>query len=288
MAKKEPVTITAAKISSKSSLIGNLFLGLVALIGAILVFITTPFGQNIIFPATMTPTLALATLPFVNQPTESSIVAVQTDDILLPTSTWTPIPSFTPLVTTTIFEDTFIDNRNNWDIGSGFPNIAAGKYKYKSDCPSSYSEFFCGTYIRVPFTFPKNFHMGIDFTILDSSPDAKIALGFQVRRRNSNLYYINYFITDMFYVMKAAYHKSDLEIIPKTSTSLMSADLESTNRFGIELQDAIFTPVINDNRLPQAEDGNMQNAGDTYLVVFVSRGYSATIQFDNLVVQEVK
>ncbi len=228
------------------------------------------------------------TTPTVNQPTEASVVTAQTDSILLPTSTWTPIPSLTPPAATTIFEDAFIDNRNNWYIASAFPHIAAGKYTYKVICPTEYASFYCGTYIKIPFTFPKNFRIEMDTMVLESSPEAKIAFGFQLRRNNVDHYYIIYFMTDSFYTLKSAYNQDDLEIIPKTTTDLIERELGSTNRFGIEVQDSTFTPIINGYRLSQGEDGNLRNPGASYLIIYISRGHSAILQFDNIVVQEVR
>ncbi len=203
-----------------------------------------------------------------------------------PTPTYTPTP--TSLSSATLFEDTFIDNRNNWFVTSDYPYIGAGKYNFSVGCPASYDSYFCGTYVNIPFEFPKNFLIEIDLKVLNLSTDAQFALGFQVRRNDKNLYYINYFITGGYYSLRSAYNTKDLEIIPKTLTSLMNAEPDSVNRLGIEVQDTKFTPIINGNRLSEGEDGNLPNTGQTYLVIYISRGHSASIEFDNLIVQEVK
>lgn len=199
-----------------------------------------------------------------------------------------PILSPTPPTATIIFEDTFVDNLKNWVISSSYPYIGAGKYNFLVECPANYSADFCGTHVKVPFVFPANFHMEIDLTVLESSTNAKVGLGFQVRKNKDNLYYINYFITDLYYLLRSAYNTKDIPIIPKTSTDLIENELGSTNRFGIEVQDSKFTPIINGYRLSQGEDWNLKNAGDSYLVIYISRGHSAMLQFDNIVVQEVK
>lgn len=225
-----------------------------------------------------TPTLAdISTSP---TPTQT----ITTTNILTPTYT----PTLTSLSSTILFEDTFIDDRNNWFTTSGYPYIGAGKYNFSVGCPASYDSYYCGTYVNVPFEFPKDFQMEVDLKILKPSDGAQIALGFQVRRTDKNHYYINYFTTDMYYVFRSTYKAKDLEIIPKTSTTLINTEPEAVNRFGIEVRDTKFTPIINGNRLTEGEDGNIPDAGQTYLVIYISRGHSASIQFDNLVVQEVK
>lgn len=201
------------------------------------------------------------------------------------TSTHTPTPTSKSLAT--IFEDTFIDNQNFWFVNSD-TYIGAGKYSFEVGCPANYLTYYCGTYVNVPFDFPKDFQMEIDIEVPESSNDANIALGFQIRRNDKNHYYINYFITDMYYVFHSAYNTNDLEIIPKTSTTLINTGSNVVNRFGIEVRDTKFTPIINGNRLTEGEDGNMPDAGQTYLVIYILRGSWATIKFDNLIVKEVK
>jgi hypothetical protein len=204
------------------------------------------------------------------------------------TSTLTSSP--TPPVAVTIFEDDFIDNRNNWYVESVFPNISGGKYTHKLSCPSSYVTFYCEAYvIEVPFTFPRNFQMEIETTILESSPDAHIAIGFQLRRNdNRNYYYINYFIPKGFYEFKILNNGIPFSLIPETPSSLIKGELGATNRYGIEIKDFIFTPIINDQRLEKVEDGNLLSAGGSYLTMIIARGESAIIHFDKLIVREVE
>jgi hypothetical protein len=175
-----------------------------------------------------------------------------------------------------------------WYIDTSASLIAAGKYTFEVNCPTENDSFYCGTYLKIPFVFPRDFRMEMDVTVLQSSSDANIVIGFQVRRRNLDQYYVSYFITDSSYSLRLAYNKRFLEIIPKTSTDLISKELSSINRLGIEVRNSTFTPNINGKILPQGEDGNLINAGDSYIEIFISRGYSARLEFDNLVVREVK
>ena len=109
-----------------------------------------------------------------------------------------------------------------------------------------------------------------------------------MRRNNNNYYYINYFITDSSYQLSIAHKENTLRIIPLTSTDLIEKGLGTTNRFGIEIINSLFTPVINGQKMAKAENDNIPNAGGSYSIIFVSRGDSAKIQFDNLSVQEVE
>ena len=187
-----------------------------------------------------------------------------------------------------LFEDTFIDNRNNWYVASIYPNIAGGKYTHKVTCPADYGSYYCGTYLEIPFTPPKNFREEIDITILESSVNANIAVGFQLRRNNQDHYYILYFITDRFYQLSIVYNRSELKLIPNVSSDLIENGLGITNRFGVELEDTFITPIINGQEMLQVEDGNLPNTGKTYLILFISRGHSATLELDNFIVREVK
>ena len=210
-------------------------------------------------------------------------------DTLTPTLALTPTVSPTAQTKRILFEEDFIDNRNNWITGTGSAYIAAGKYTYSVDCPTTYSSHYCGTYLHIPFTLPKDFHLEIDTTVSEFSENANFAIGFQFRRNpgNSDHYYINYFITDNYYVLNAAYSSDVLEIIPKTQFDFIDQGLKVANRFGIEVKDYTFTPLVNGVRLLEGEDGNLPNAGDAYIVIYLERGGSATIEFDNLVIQEV-
>ena len=270
------------------AIIGASALIIVALINRSTATLPAEFTQTAEARRTLDAIIAQASQAFllVLTPTETSLPLIILDSTLTPT--WTPVASTTAPAPSTIFEDTFIDNRNNWYIDTSASLIAGGKYKIAVSCPTDYVSFYCGTYIKIPFALPKDFHMEMDITVLESSSDANIAIGFQVRRRNLDQYYINYFITDSDYSLRLAYNKRYLEIIPKTSTDLILRELSSINRLGIEVQNSTFTPIINGKILPQGEDGNLVNAGDSYIEIFISRGNSAMLQFDNLVIQEVK
>lgn len=230
---------------------------------------------------TLVPTLPPTT--FIETPTITATYLPHSTEIS------TPTPSLTPFTANTLYEDTFIDNQNNWYVESVFPNITGGKYTHKLSCPSNYGTFYCEAYvIKIPYTFPKNFRMEIDTTILQSSINAHIAIGFQIRRNDdANYYYINYFIPQGFYQFKILNKGIGFSIIPNIPSPLIKDELHSTNRFGIEIKDFMFTPIINDQKLDQVEDGNLTNAGDSYLTMIIARGESAILQLDNLIVQEV-
>jgi hypothetical protein len=152
-------------------------IAIIGTIGVIMVglFNFPPFQR--LFDSTSTPTSTPLTTETVNEfPTDSS---------QLPTSTWTPSPSSVPSPRDVIlFEEAFVDNQNGWYIASANPNITGGKYTHKVTCPADYVSYYCATYLMVPFSFPKNFKLEIDTTILESSVNADVGIGFQLRRNS--------------------------------------------------------------------------------------------------------
>ena len=60
------------------------------------------------------------------------------------------------------------------------------------------------------------------------------------------------------------------------------------NKLGVEMKGRLLTPLVNWQEIPSTNNGNIPEAGDSYLVILVTRGSSAELQLDNLAVQEVK
>lgn len=218
--------------------------------------------------------------------TETATVT-PTDSLLAPTSTQTFIPSPISKEASTTFGDTFDDNRNNWHTDPAITEIVAGKYSHKLDCPASNVSPECGTFIKMPFTFPRNFHMEIDATLVKASTDASVRVAFEVRR-SAEYYYINYSITDGHYQISRVSQFGIFEIVPETSSDLIQTAVGATNKIGIEMKDTSLTPLLNGHELAPAYDGKLPKAGESYLVVLVARGHSAELEFDDLTVQEVK
>ncbi len=253
-----------------------------------------------IIPAVVILALMLIYFKGYMQSPSPTIVPVPTHTFVAVTSavTSTASPIATPISMTAtptfraafvMFEDTFNDNRNKWLIEPGKLSIADGKFIYTLSCPRSYGYPTCGKYPPIPsFTFPRNFRMEIDATVVDLSPGGQVSIGFQMRRNEDDFYYVNYFIDNGFYELKGTYRHNDLVIISHTATDLMKKDPGATNRIGIELKNTVITPILNGQRLSEGEDDYLPDAGDSYLTIFISKGDSATIEFDNLTVEEVK
>jgi hypothetical protein len=201
-----------------------------------------------------------------------------------------PSASPTPPLGSTLFEDTFIDNRNKWYTDHSY-QIVGGKYKMSVSCPNSSDPSAppgCGTYLRMPYTFPKNFRLEIDTTVVDSSAGASVVIGLQVRRNEDDFYRVHYFTTDGYYQMDAIFQQNTHRLIPIVPLDLISREIGQTNKVGIELKDFVLTPLINEQELASVEDGNLPNAGDSYLVIVVSRKHLATVEFDNLVIKSIE
>ena len=129
--------------------------------------------------------------------------------------------------------------------------------------------------------------MEIDATVMKASSDASINVAFEVRRK-AEYYYIDYSITDSHYQLSRISQYGIFDILPETSTDFIKKAVGDTNQLGIEVKDTLLTPLVNSHELAPAHDGKIPNAGDSFLVIWVARGGSAELQFDNLIVQEVK
>jgi hypothetical protein len=213
--------------------------------------------------------------------------AFPTERLQEPTTTLTSIPSPIPAKASTTFGDAFDDNRNNWYTDPTLAEIVDGKYSHKVDCPNSNVSPDCGRFIKMPFTFPRNFRMEIDTTLVKSSTGASVTVAFEVRR-GAEYYYITYSITDSQYQIRRISQFGIFTIIPETSSDLIKTAVGSANNLGIEMENSTLTPLLNGQELAPAYDGKIPKAGDSYLVILVARGHSAELYFDNLTVNEIK
>ena len=201
----------------------------------------------------------------------------------------TPSPSETPtaIPPLVLFEDTFVDNRHEWQLEDSNFRIEYGKLISSVICPFIAADY-CGSYLYIPFNFPKDFRLELDVTAVDLLPDTKIGIGFQVRRNEDDFYYINYYVEDGRYEVRATYSQNNLGLVPETLTDVMNQGIGSTNRFGIELNDTVITPILNGQKLTEGEDTHLSAAGSSFLIVYVSQGETVTIELDNLTVEEIK
>jgi hypothetical protein len=140
----------------------------------------------------------------------------------------------------------------------------------------------------MPFTFPRNFRLEIETTVLQASSGAGILVGFQVRRSDIHYYFISYSITDSHYQMSYISQNGISELIPATQTDLIKTAVGESNNLGIEVKGFLLTPFINGQDIAPANNAKIRDAGDSYLVILIARGHSSELQFDNLVVQKVE
>jgi hypothetical protein len=204
-----------------------------------------------------------------------------------PTFTPTPLVSVAAAGDALIFEDTFIDNRNNWYTESPRVHVLAGTYTQAIDCPDSSPAAHCGNFIEIPFTFPGSFRMEIETTITRSSEGADVRVGFQVRRSDEGYYYVTYGLTGSSYQLSRVTQTGAFPIIEETQTDQIAPAVGDTNILGIQIKGAEFTPLLNGHEMAPARDGSMRTAGESYLVVLVERGQRVELQFDNLAVRAV-
>jgi hypothetical protein len=227
----------------------------------------------------------------ISSPDQMQVTSVTETSSATPAVSATSIntPSLTPVISNTIFEDNFIDNGNRWFVAAGYPNIVAGKYTHKVSCLSSNPSLYCASYVvAIPFKFPRNFHIEMDTKILDLSPGGKVDIGFQIRKNQNGYYQFHYFTSDRSYQLDFISDKGNqLNIIPATKTDLINNDLETNNRFGVEINDSTLILIVNGQELNRIEDGSLSNAGGAYITIFTSRETNATVQITNISVQEV-
>ncbi len=200
-AKKKPLSVSIVVV-------------IIATIGSILVAVINIAG-NLFMKQTeirFTQTAAANTVSATN-PIQTLTSVISPD---LPTQTLSPTLSQLP-ESKVLFEDSFVDNRNDWYVASAYPNIVGGKYTHKIICPADYGSYYCGTYLEIPFAFPKNFRGEIDATILESSSSADVGIGFQFRRNNQDHYYIIYYITQGFYQLSITHNGNEFKLIPNVS-----------------------------------------------------------------------
>jgi hypothetical protein len=257
----------------------QIIVALIGVIGAIIVglFSFPPFQR--LFENNPTPTNVTTSTP------AESVTVTPTGVVLQPTPalTVTPLP-----VGRTLFRDEFADNKSKWYVKGDEAKIIAGKYTHKVNCPSDNESNYCGFYFDMPYSPPRNFRMEIDVAIVESSAGADVAIGFQLRRIGRDHYYLNYFVSQGYYNLGVVYRGSANLIIPETSTDAINRSIGAVNRLGIGLHDFSLTPIINGQAIGNGEDGTLTNPGKSFLVILISRGSSATIDFDNILIQEAE
>lgn len=216
-----------------------------------------------------------------------SAVAGITSPAAVSTEPVTSIPSPTITVGPTSFEESFLDNRNNWYTNPTLVDIISGTYKQFLECPASSDSARCGYFIQIPFSFPPSFRMQMETTITSASAGASVMVGFQLRRSDDGYYYVNYVVTKGVYEISRVTQTGAFPIVPETPTDFIAQDVGATNVLGIQIKGAELMPLLNGNEILPVHDGNIRTAGDSYLVVLVERGHSAEIHFDNLVVEKI-
>lgn len=239
-------------------------------------------------PLIQDPPEGSASLPTPSTSGGTTLIPENETATVAPSPTSTPPPSPTAAEVATSFEEPFDDNRNQWREEPNLLTVAEGKYVHQIDCPDTHVSPQCGTFIRMPFTFPRSFRMEIDATLVDASAGAGLLVAFQVRRSDVHYYFISYSITDGSYQMSYISQNGMTGIVPETPTGLIQTPLGVTNRLGIEARGFLFTPLINGQAADPVQEATIREAGDSYLVILVERGGSAELHFDNLVVMEVK
>lgn len=291
---KKPIQLIGKSLGSIWERSGNFFrkftrvkLEVIALIiaiilgvTAIIVTITVPeirefFGLDSP-PALSTPTQAHP----ISTTTPSSIPTTQ------PTSTMPP-----KLIEPTILmQDDFLDNRNGWleqnteEIQSA---IFGGTYNHTIVCSARYISNYCGHYFLVPNIAAKDFNLQIDSVIKEIKPRTDVVIGFNIRRKGNNYYQIYFHLTGQI-TMKLAYNENLNNLYDGLQLPDTKFGLDIINRYGVLASDTEFKLFTNGKLIGRVDDGNLNQPGEIYIVILISKDGSTTLELDNLLITEAQ
>lgn len=263
---------------------------IVSLIGVIAKGETDKAIARIPIDATLTAEARLPTITKFSNITQSANLPLATWTLLpIDTQTPTSAPTTVNIVSSVLLQDDFIDNRNGWLLlNEQFikSNIIGGKYKHIITCPLEYDAFYCGNYFLVPSLSSKNLQFELAATIKDiSTSDGEVMIAFQLRRNDSS-YYSVYFRSLGQYTVNIIQNGSLAKLLEHTTIPDFSPNTDTVNHYGFSAIDTLITPLFNSQGLLSVEDGNINQAGSVYIAIFVSRGSSAIVELDNLVVTD--
>lgn len=135
----------------------------------------------------------------------------------------------------------------------------------------------------MPRLSSKDLRLEIDTAMKNLSPDTTVMLSFQFRRNEGN-YYTVYFRSTGNYTVNISYNSSLDKLLDETAIPGFILNSRATNRYGFSAINTSFTPLFNGQELLSVDDGNINRAGLVYIAIYVSRGGSAIVELDNLIV----
>jgi hypothetical protein len=196
-----------------------------------------------------------------------------------------------------LVNDNFSDNGNNWitqeeELISSY--IYDGKYIHKISCPKDYVDEYCLYFIPVPDLNLRDFEIGFDATITKLSQNPRVIIAIFARKNENGYYYLG-FRNIGTYSFITHYLDADHSIVSSEVLGLYNRSNNSTNRYGMIVQDEFFIPKINGEVVCTENIGNGQcyirnkdnnDEGEIDIVLFISRGDSAIISIDNLIVNQ--
>ena len=256
--------------------------------------VTTPTQTELVASS---PTVQASPSPPVT-PSETPVVAPTNtpSPTIEPTPTLTPTP-LPPTPTPTpkiLFQDTFIDNKNRWQLisqarGPTTPgietNIYGGKFVITVDCPATYKAATCAANIPVPYVMVKNFYMEFETSIKRMSQEANVIIGVQYRRSDASYYWFQYKDYGTFLFSLILKGKT-LPLSEETLSPSINTDSGAVNIIGVYAKDSTHILYANGTELVKVEDGNLSQAGGLYIKFHVARNNSATIELDNLTIRD--
>jgi len=278
-----------------------LIIGAVLVAVAILLYSFAPPAPSTTETPTITPTQTeLVVSSPTAQATPTTAVHATETPTSTPTPTNTPTPTLTPTLTPTptpqiLFQENFLDNKRRWQLisqpgGPGIPridtNIYGGKFVVSISCPVTYKAATCNVNVPVPNVTLNDFFMEFETAVKRSSEEANVIIGVQYRRTNASYYWFQYKDYGTFLFSLVLKGKT-LNLSEETSDPNINTGIGSVNKIGVYSKGGEHVLFANGAELIRVEDGNINQAGDLYIKFHVARNNSATIELDNLVIQDV-
>lgn len=234
-------------------------------------------------------------------PTFTSLPAATTTPTPNPTATANPTDTAQATPTTSasptiLFQDTFDSNAKGWEIGtqsdaSGDVNTQIINGKYRQTLTSKQDYLYAIS--SLPKFSAQDFLFSVDATILDTTASpGDLVIEFTLREANgvNGKRYEFIFYNDNTYTVNAWPSADYTTIKSVLNGNLGTAKLEKgiTNTFAIQANGTTFNIFINGNNIGTFTDTTVNEPGSMSLWLGLYKsGQSATVEFDNLTVQNI-
>lgn len=234
-----------------------------------------------------TPVLTASPSAVLPTPTASVTAPPTFAEILIPTSTPTPI---------ILFQENFLNSNNGWNMPvSSHPlsysvtgKIIGGKLEYTLSCKSSSFDYICENWLEIPHVTAKNFDLMFDTRIVSNQSNLPISIAVKFRNvtgMNYTVYFSDKGNTSIVFSGNGSNDFITRDIFSKN----INQGLSETNHFRIVARDSMFVIYANEKEIIQVEDGNNSSKGSIFLGLYMPQhGNGVKIEIDNIQIHEVQ